>query len=92
MERWGAAVKLCHWEHCRWRGGNCSGSQEPERRGKAVHTMISTAQSESRTSSWMEVGISQGRASQSHDAMKTAFPGTDLSVSSQNGETQRHEK
>lgn len=40
----------------------------------------------------MEVGISQGWASQLQDAMKTAFPGMDSSVSSQNGEAQRHEK
>jgi len=40
----------------------------------------------------MEEEISQGWASQSQDAMKTAFPGMDFSVSSQNRETQRHEK
>lgn len=47
---------------------------------------------ESRTSSWIEVGISQGWASQSQDAMKTAFPGMDFSDSSQNREARRHKK
>lgn len=50
--------------------------------------MISPGWPESRTSSWMEEGISQSWASQSQDAVKTAFPGMDFSVSRQNREAE----